>query len=196
MTDEKQADDPSEEHRDEEAEADEQRRREVPAWLEITGGILAILAFLGITDFHQVTTFLGWTHASPSASASPSPSPSLPPIPADTGPRDPEDVGTCTSIMSDIHEMQSSVPDSYAAKSQFYGDESSSFSGFVDAAVNVNLKLDVLALQVVTAKLDADYKAETLNEPADEDSTSDLAELTSDESKAEAFCEQNCGVTS
>jgi hypothetical protein len=174
----------------------EERDKDVPVWLQIVAGIVAILAFLGIANFHQLATALGWqkTHT---ASPHPSRSPSASPMAQDTGPIDPQDTGTCTSALSDIQTLQSDVPTySYTAESQFYIDESMTFYSLERAATTPAFKDDLLDIQGLTLGLGVDYRHEALNDPADDHSASDLSELTVVETRTESFCSQDAGITS
>lgn len=169
------------------------RDKDVPVWLQVAAGTVAILAFLGIANFHQLATALGWqkTHTT---SPRPLPSPSVPPMAQDTGPIDPQDAGTCTSALSDIHELRSGVPtSSYAAESQFYLDKSSTFYSLGQATTTVALKDDLLDIQGLTLGLAADYRHWGPNSLAD--APGELSKLKVYESKTEAFCFQDAGIT-
>jgi hypothetical protein len=158
-----------------EAVAHGKHKPSLVVWLEVTGILLAFLAFLGVANFHQIATFMGG-QPDTAPSTSTSPTPSAPQIPQDTGPDDPQDAGTCTSALSDIHAMESDVPTySYSAMSQFYGDKSTTFSSLAQAATNLLLKGYLALIQNVTLRLEIDYMHEALNDPADDYSASDLS---------------------
>jgi hypothetical protein len=172
------------------------RKLDIPVWLEVTGIILAVLAFVGVATFDQIGPFMDGRKPDPTPPAATSPTPPVPQLPQDTGPNDPQDAGTCTSALSDIHALESDVPTySYSAMSQFYGDESTTFSSLSDAATNLYLNGYLAMVANVTASLEIDYMHETLNDPADDNSVSHLAELRADVSKIRSFCSQEAGIT-
>jgi hypothetical protein len=179
------------EEKDEKTE--QQDKKDVPIWLQVIAGVIAILAFLGIANFHQLGTAIGWqkTHTT---SPRPSPSPPVSPIAQDTGPVDPQDAGTCTSALSDIQTLQSEVPTySYAGEAQFYRDESATFSSLSKGATDLALKQDLLYIQLAMLALAEDYMYYAHNDPAD--APQELSELNGYESETESFCSQNAGIT-
>lgn len=173
--------------------AEQQDKKDVPIWLQVVAGVIAILAFLGIANFHQLGTALGWQKTN-TTSPRPSPSPSVSPMAQDTGPVDPQDAGTCTSALSDIQALRSDVPTySYAGEAQFYRDESATFSSLNKAATDLALKEDLLYIQLAILALAEDYMYYAHNDPAD--APRELSELNGYESKTESFCSQDAGIT-
>jgi hypothetical protein len=173
--------------------AEEQDKKDVPIWLQVTVGVLAILAFLGIANYHQLATALG-LQKTPATSPRPSPYPSISPMAKDTGPADPQDAGTCTSALSDIQTLEFHVPPySYIAESQFYRDESTTFGSLGEAATTLALKEDLGEIQAGTLALAYDYGYEASDDPADAPGT--LSQLKGCESATESFCSQDAGIT-
>lgn len=173
--------------------AEQQDKKDVPIWLQVIAGVIAILAFLGIANFHQLGTALGWQKTT-TTSPRPSPSPSVSPMAQDTGPVDSQDAGTCTSALSDIQALRSDVPTySYAGEAQFYRDESATFSSLNKAATDLALKEDLLYIQLAMLALAEDYMYYANNDPAD--APRELSELNGYESETESFCSQDAGIT-
>jgi hypothetical protein len=175
--------------------ADERHTPRVPTWLEVTAGLIAVLAFLGITDYHHAATFLGLRKNHPTSAASASPTPVTPEIARPSGPDDPQDVATCESALSDIEAIRSNPPSSDSAQAQFYQDESTSFSGLEAGATNVTLKGYLALVQGATLKLSGDYLHEALSDSASADAAADSAQLAADEVDVETFCSREAGVT-
>jgi hypothetical protein len=68
------------------------RTRRVLRWLGIIAGVLAILTFLGIANYRQLSLALGW-HDSPT------------------------DAGVCASAQADVTEVNLDAPAGFVAKS-------------------------------------------------------------------------------
>jgi hypothetical protein len=178
---------------DENTREQERDKADVPVWLQVVVGVLAILAFLGIANYHQLATALGWQKIH-TTSRSPSPSPSLPPIVQD--PVVPQDAATCTSALSDIHTLQSEIPaHSDTAESQFYFDQSETFNGLAQASATSGLKIDLELVRLVALYLALDYRHAAQNDPAGDHSAYDLSELRVAESGIESFCSHDLGIT-
>lgn len=168
----------------------------MPVWLQLAAGAIAILAFLGIADYHQLAAALGWqkTHAAPPR---PSPTPTVPPVPQSTGPVDPQDTATCTAARSAIHTLQTEVPmGSYTADWQFYLDQTMTFYSLGRSVTTVDLSYDLLDIQGATAALAAGYRHKALGESTAHDDMPYFTHMLAVfESKTESFCAENTGST-
>jgi hypothetical protein len=183
---------------DEPKSHDEQKEndKDVPVWLQLTAGAIAILAFAGITDYHQLESALG-LQGTPSVrhTQASTPRPTAPLGPQSPGPLDPQDAATCTSAITDIKLLDEPPMYSLSVESQFYLDQSGTFYGLGKPASTLALRQDLGYIQLVTLALGGDYRNEEDGDLAGDHSASDLASLQGYESKTETYCSENAGVS-
>lgn len=172
------------------------RDKDVPVWLQLAAGAIAVLAFVGITDYHQLESVLGLQNSHDIRHSQVPTHPTAPSVAQSTGPLDPQDAATCTSAFTDIHLLETEAPTySYSVEAQFYLDQSATFYGLGKAANTLALRQDLGFIQLLTLALGQDYRNEENGDPADDHSVSNLASLRGYESKTEMYCSESAGVS-
>lgn len=158
----------------------EDAQKKLLRWLGILAGVLAILTFLGIANYHQLASALGW-HGSSTSSP----------------PRDSADSGVCALARADVAKTNIDAPADVAAKFGFYFDQSTAFETLSSKAENGTLSryIDAVYLNLVDLDEDLANVEEGTGGNVQQKIANTTASLSRSEEAVESWCLAHTGVS-
>jgi hypothetical protein len=149
-------------------------------WLGIIAGVLAILTFLGIANYQQLATALGWHDGSTSSPAN-----------------DSADSGVCASAQTDVTTANTDAPAGVVAKVGFYGDQGIAFGTLSGKAKNGALSHYISAVYLNLVDLAEDWTdvAEGTGGNAQQNIGNTTESLSRSEETLESWCLAHTGVS-
>jgi hypothetical protein len=157
---------------------DEAAPKKLLRWLGVIAGLLAILTFLGIANYHQLASALGWDSSSTSPQAS-----------------DSADSKVCALAQADITKTNSDAPAGPEARFYFYYDQNTAFNTLPDKAKNRVLRNYMFAVWGDIGELAADWAQATVGENKQQNIDSTTASLNRDEQTLESWCLAHTGAS-
>jgi hypothetical protein len=153
--------------------------RKLLRWLGVIAGVLAILTFLGIANYQQLASALGWHSGSTSSPA-----------------RDSADSGVCTSAQADLAKINADAPAGIQAKSGFYNDQATAFYTLFKSTKNsvlgdymVKVQADLTGLSLYWGGVAA------FGENEQQNIAKTTASLSQNEKTLESWCLAHTGVS-